>query len=216
MVVLAGGCGGGSGAKSNGEATKSAAQVVADAQKAAVSASAVHVSGSIDDAGKPLTLDLQIVKDKGGKGTMAENGLSFDVVRVGDTAYIQGSDAFWQKFGGAAAAQLLRGRWLKGSATSGNLAALTQLTDISKLFKASLGGHGTLKNGGETTYKGQKAIAITDTTQGGTMYVSATGTPYPIALVGGKNKGAVTFDSWNKSVSISAPKDAIDIGKLGG
>ncbi len=217
MVVLAAGCGGGGGgAKSNGEATKSAAQVVADAEAAAVSAGAVHVSGSIVDAGQPLTLDLQLVKDKGGKGTMSESGLSFDLVRVGDTAYIQGSDAFWKKFGGSAAATLFHGKWLKGSATTGDLAALTQLTDISKLFKAALGGHGTLKNGGETTYQGEKAVAIKDTTKGGTLYVSATGTPYPIALVGGKSKGAVSFDSWNKSVSISTPKDAIDISKLGG
>jgi len=156
------------------------------------------------------------VKDKGGKGTMAESGLSFDLVRVGETAYIHGSDAFWKSFGGTAAATLFHGKWLKGSATTGDLAALTQLTDISKLFTAALGSHGTLKNGGETTYKGQKAVAITDTTQGGTLYVSATGTPYPIALVGGKSKGAVSFDSWNKSVSISTPKDAIDISKLGG
>ena len=48
--------------------------------------------------------------------------------------------------------------------------------------------------------------------------VAATGTPYPIAIVApnnGKN-GSIAFDEWNKTVSISAPKGAVDIGSLGG
>src|SRR5207245_508932 len=147
VVVLAAGCGGGGGgAKSNGEATKAAAQVVADAQEAAVSASSVHVSGSIVDAGKPLTLDLQIVKDKGGQGAVARSGPSLGPVAVRGTGNHPGRDGFWESFGGTAAATLFHGKWLKGSATTGDLAALTQLTDISKLFTAALGSHGTLKN----------------------------------------------------------------------
>jgi hypothetical protein len=48
--------------------------------------------------------------------------------------------------------------------------------------------------------------------------VAATGKPYPVAIAGGKKgrSGAITFDDWNKSVSLSAPRDAIDIGKFGG
>jgi hypothetical protein len=214
VAVIAAGCGGGS--KTNGEASKPPEQVLKDAKQAALSAKAVHVSGSIVDAGQPLTLDLTIVTGKGGKGEMSESHLQFEIVRVGDRAYIKGSDAFLRKFAGNAAAQLLRGKWLQGSSTQGDLKALAPLTDISKLFNGALGTHGKLQNKGETTYKGQKAVAIVDTTQGGTLYVSATGTPYPIAIEGGKNKGAVTFDNWNKTIDIVAPKGAIDMSKLAG
>jgi hypothetical protein len=214
VAVIAAGCGGGS--KSNGEASKSANQVVNDAKQAALGASAVHVVGSIVDAGQPLTLDLTIVKGKGGKGEMSESHLKFEIIRVGGTAYIKGSDEFLRKFAGSAAAALLKGKWLKGSATKGDLSALAPLTDISKLFNGALGSHGKLRNKGETTYKGHKAVAIEDTTQGGTLYVAATGTPYPIAIEGGKSKGAVTFTEWNKTASIEAPKGAIDMSKLGG
>jgi hypothetical protein len=213
VVALAGGCGGGS--KSNGEAGKSAEQVVTDAKQAALAAKAVHVSGSITDAGRPLTLDLTIVKDKGGKGTMAQSGLEFEIVRVGDTAYIRGSDAFLRRYAGPAAAQLLHGKWLKGSATSGNLAALAPLTDITRLFNGALGSHGKLRNKVETEYNGEKVVAIEDTTQGGTLYVAWSGTPYPVAIVGGKSKGAIAFDRWDESASISAPKGAIDMSALG-
>lgn len=216
FALLLAGCGS-SGAKSNGEAQKTAQQVATDALNAAVAATGVHVSGSIVSSGTPLTLDIRIVKGKGGTGEMSEQGLSFQLIRVGGKAYIKGSDAFYKKFAGAGVATLLHDKWLSGSATTGSLSSLTSLTDISKLFNGALGSHGTLKNKGETTYKGQKVVAIEDTAKGGTLYVAATGTPYPIAIVGPNNgkDGAITFDDWNKSVSISAPKGAVDVGSLG-
>jgi hypothetical protein len=75
--------------------------------------------------------------------------------------------------------------------------------------------HGALSNKGETTYKGQKVVAIKDLTNGGTLYVAATGTPYPIAIIAPKN-GSIAFDEWNKTISITAPKGAVDVGSLGG
>jgi hypothetical protein len=212
LVVAAAGCGG---SKSNGEAGASAGQVVLDARAAALDAKAVHVSGAITDAGRPLTLDLTIVRGGGGKGTMSESGLQFEIVRVVDTAYIRGSDAILRRFAGPAAAQLLHGKWLKGSATSGNLRALAPLTDIVKLFDGALGSHGKLRNKGETEYDGQKVVAIEDATKGGTLYVAARGTPYPVAIVGGKGRGKLVFDRWNESASIEAPKGAIDMSALG-
>jgi hypothetical protein len=212
LAPVAAGCGGGS--KSNGEAAKPAGQVLLDAKESALGAKAVHVSGSITEAGKPITLDLTLVKGVGGQGAMSESKLTFDIVRIGDTAYIRGSDAFLRRFAGAAGALLLRGKWLQGSATRGELAALAPLTDIAKLFNGALGSHGKLRNEGETTYKGQKAVAITDSTRGGTLYLAADGPPYPLAIVG-KDRGAVVFDNWGEPAAIEAPKGAIDLGKLG-
>jgi hypothetical protein len=212
LVALAG-CGGGS--KSNGEAKKTAEQVVKDAQQAAVQASSVHVSGHITDNGTPLTLDLTIVKGKGGKGTMSEGGATFQLIRVGSTAYIKGSDAFWRKFGGAAVVALLHNRWVKGSATSGQLAALTPLTDSSKLFGSAMNQHGKLVSKGETTYQGQKVVEIDDTTEGGKLYVAAQGTPYPVALAGNSQQGNLQFDQWGASADVTAPKGALDLSKLG-
>jgi hypothetical protein len=206
------GCGGG-GSKSNGEASKPAAQVVADAQAAAANASIVHVTGAGRDNGRPLKLDLWVGKAKA-KGTIVENGLSFQIVRVGDIAYVKGSDAFLKQFAGAAAATLLHGRWLKGSVTKGELSALATLTDLHTFFKGILGQHGKIENKGETTFNGQKVVEIRDTTQSGSLYVAATGTPYPLGLAGGKQQGNVDFGDWNASETIVAPKGAIDLSKL--
>ena len=213
VAVLAAGCGGGG--KGNGEAEKPPNEVVTDAQNAATAAKAVHVAGAIVDNGVPLTLDLWLVKGTGGKGSMAQQSLRFEIMRVGDKTYIKGSEAFLRRFAGAAGAALLRGKWLEGSATKGQLAALAPLTDIAKLFDSALASHGTLRNRGETEYRDQKVVAIKDITRGGTLYVAAEGTPYPVAIVGGQERGEIRFDHWNETVSIEAPKDAVDLSKFG-
>ena len=100
----------------------------------------------------------------------------------GNEVYINGTTAFWQKFAGNAAAQLLFGKWIKAPA-SGQLATLATLTDLQKLFNQLLSSHGQLAKGSITTVRGQRVIAVKDTANGGTLYVATTGTPYPIEVV---------------------------------
>lgn len=213
---LVAGCG--SGQNGNGEASKSPAQVLHDAQTAAASASSAHVSGNIDSAGTKIGLDLSTARGKGAKGSMSTNGASFDLVRVGDTVYIRGSDAFLKQNGGAVAAQLLHGKWLKASATTGRFGSLGPLTSIAVLLGKISSNHGKLVNDGETTFHGAKVVRIRDTSDNSKFYVAATGKPYPVALVGGKasEAGTIDFGGWNKHVTLTAPNGAIDLSKLGG
>jgi len=211
-AILLAGCGGSAG--TNGEASKSPSQILSDVKQAAVGASSVRIAGNIVSSATPISLDLTLVKGKGATGSVTEKGLGFKLIRIGNEIYIQGSDAFLKHFAGAAAS-LLKGKWLKASATTGQLASLAQLTDSDKLFAQIKNSNGKLTNKGETTYNGQKAVEI-DSSKGDKLYVAATGTPYPLALVRpGKNKGAITFGNWNASVSLAAPKGAIDISQLG-
>lgn len=208
------GCGG-SGSKSNGEASKAPAQVLVDMKDAAHGASAVHISGHLVTGGTPVSVDIRIVRGKGGEGELTENGASFRLVRIGDKAYVLGSDAFYTKLAGAATAQIMHGKWLQGSATQGDFASLVPLTDIDRLMTGITSSHGTLHNDGETTFAGRKVVAIRDSTQGGTLYVAAAGRPYPVAITaGGKDSGTLSFDRWDEKTSIEAPKGAVDVSKL--
>ena len=217
-AVLLAGCGSSKKAPAaNDEASKPPAQVLTDAKSAATQASSAHVAGSIRSSGAPITIDLSTARNKGAKGSMSTNGLSFDLVRIGDTLYIRGSDAFLKHFAGAAAARLLHGKWLKASATHGRLRSLAPLTSLAALFGGITTHHGRLVNDSKSTYKGQPVVVIRDTSDNSRLYVAATGKPYPVALVGSKKQpGTITFGDWNKSVSLSAPSGAIDISKFGG
>ena len=125
---------------------------------------------------------------------------------------MRGSTAFWRTFASAAAAQLLHDKWLKGSATKQPFVAFAQFMSIDALVSEAFKGHGKLTNLGERTYKGEKVVAIRDSKDGSIFYVAATGKPYPVAASGG---GSISFTDWNKQVSISAPKGAVNIDSLG-
>jgi hypothetical protein len=217
LLLLAAGCGGGGGSKSNGVADKSASEILAASKQAANKAGSVHFFGSIVEEGTPLKVDIRIEGTKGGTGSMTIQGSHVDIIRVGSQAYIKGSSQFYKQVAGAAAAQLLKGKWLKGSATKGDLASLAALTSMDKLFAAALKPGGTISKGKETTVDGQKVIEL-KSSDGGSLYVATTGEPYPvqIAQVTGTSTGSVHFDEWNAAVNVTAPQNSLDISKLNG
>jgi hypothetical protein len=238
-VLFAAGCGGSNGggnggsSQESGLAAESASAVVADASKAAQDASSFHMAGTIHSSSggvfgsNAVELDLSIVRGKGATGSVtAAGGAKVDLIVAGNSGYMRASSAFWKHFakqqGGSAAASfaatLFGDKWLKFPANNKQFQALTSPAKANSIFKSLTSNHGKLENQGEKTYKGQSVVAITDTTKGGTLYVAATGTPYPVALTktGGKSSGALTFDEWNQPVTLTAPKGALDLSQFGG
>jgi hypothetical protein len=204
-------CGGSS---DNSIASKSPDEIFNAANHAIVRASSVHISGSLVSGGLPVSLDLNLASGKGGTGRMSESGLTFRIIAVGNNIYIQGTPAFWAHFGGPAVARRLAGKWLKAPG-SGQFASVSALTNMQELFNRLLQSHGVLKKNGTTTVNGQKAVAVTDTTQGGTLYVAATGQPYPIEVVKrGVGGGQITFDRINQPVQLTPPANALDLSQL--
>src|SRR2546423_7928300 len=107
-VLLCGalaGCGGSSGG--NGIASKSPAQIVAAARAAALNASAVHVSGRIVSGGSPITLDMDLIAPRGGRGTLTDNRLRLRLIQIGGNLYIKSSAAVFTAIARSAAAQPL-------------------------------------------------------------------------------------------------------------
>jgi hypothetical protein len=214
LASILAGCGGSS-SSGNGVESKSADQIVEAAKAASAQAKSVHINGTIRSSGKPVSLDMELLAGKGGKGKISQEGFTIQLIQVNGAVYINGSTAFYNHVGGAAAAQLLQGKWLKAPSNSGELASLAELTNLSKLIDTALASHGKLAKGTATTIEGTKAIAINDTSKGGTLYVAATGTPFPLEIAkSGAESGKVVLDRWDQPVSLSAPAGAIDIGKL--
>jgi hypothetical protein len=219
LIAALAGCGGSSSSSSsasgNGIADKSPTDILAATKVASDAATTVHVSGSIVSDGSPITLDMNLLAGKGGRGQLSESGLSFELIQVGKTVYIKGSPAFYKHIGGTAAAQLLDGKWLKAPASDSDFASLSQLTDLRQLVDQTLASHGSLTKAGTSTIAGQKVVGVTDKTKGGTLYIAATGQPYPVEITkAGSGGGKITFDRWNKTVTLAAPANAIDVAQL--
>jgi hypothetical protein len=215
IAVAIAGCGGSSSSSGNGVADKTPEEILAATKTASDKATSVHVSGSIVSEKSPITLDMNLLAGKGGRGKLSESGLPFELIQVGGSVYIKGSAAFYKHIGGSAAAQLLQGKWLKAPSSDANFASLSQLTDLRQLVDQTLTSHGSLKKTATTTINGQKVIGVTDTTKGGTLYIATTGKPYPIEISkGGSGGGKITFDRWNSTVTLAAPANAIDVAQL--
>ncbi len=211
MAVAA--CGGG-GAAGNGVAAKAPNAIVDEANNAIAHASSVHVAGSISNSNVPLTLDLELVSGRGGSGELSEGGLTFRVITVGPSVYIQGTPAFWSHFAGAKVARTLDGKWLKASA-SGQFAPIAALTNMQELFGKVLLVHGALKKVGTTTLNGRQVVGVRDSKAGGILYVAATGKPYPVEVVKrGTGAGRIVFDRINGPVNLAPPAHFRDLSQL--
>ncbi|HWD84522.1 MAG TPA: hypothetical protein VG321_02145 [Solirubrobacteraceae bacterium] len=210
VTLAVAGCGGGS-TPPSGVASKAPGQILAAASRAIEAANSVHVVGSVVDNGIHVRLNLHLARGRGGEGEVSENGLGFALISTGKVLYIQGSDAFWTHFGGANAAKLFHGKWLKAP-DSGQFGTLGSLATTHGLVGQLLSKHGKLVRSGRTTVDGQPAVGVVDRTQGGTLFVATTGRPYPLEIVKrGTNGGYVKFTDFNQPVKVTPPSKSISL-----
>jgi hypothetical protein len=214
LAVLAAlaGCGGSSGSSGSGISSEAPQKILNDSLAAANGLKSVHAAGTIHSGGQQVGIDLQLVGGVGGSGQITMGGLTFKLVGINHYAYLQAPPSVWQKAGApAATAQLLHGKWLRTPAT-GQFASVAKLTDIHQLFAQLLSQHGkTLKKGGVSTVAGHQVVAVNDSGKG-TLYVSATGKPYPVELVkNGSDGGKIDFDNFNAAVKLAAPSNTINL-----
>jgi len=190
-------------------------QWVAESVAAADAATSVHVTGAMTESGQHVSLDLRLVAGKGGSGRIVLGKQRIDIIRLGRFAYFHVGAAFWRQYGGAVAAGLFAGRWVKVSSSTPGFASFTSLTDMRRLFAGILTGHGTLSVGGTGTIAGRPAVGIVDTSKdGGTLWIASRGTPYPLRLTQTGGPGYISFDAWNAATRLAAPTSSIDLSKL--
>jgi len=221
-AALIAACGGSSpetnNAASNGVASKPAAAIVSAAYSAVAQSKSAHISGVVRSEKQTITLDIDVLTGRGGKGSMSINGLSFELISLGSRFYFKASSAFWQHYGGAGAAALFKGKWLQASASTSEFKSFAQLTNPHDLFQSLLhtGGDELVKTG-ISTVDGQRVIGVHDQTQGGTLYVATVGKPYPIEIEkSGSSGGRISINDFDETVSIAAPAGAISLSELKG
>ena len=121
---------------------------MSDSREAANGLKSVHAAGTINSGNQHIAIDMQLVGGVGGRGKISVNGLSFQLVGLNHYAYMQAAPAVWRQAGApAAAAQRLKGKWLRTPAT-GQVASIARLTDIHQLFGQLLTQRGRKVNRG--------------------------------------------------------------------
>lgn len=201
----------------HGLAARSPQAIVAASTQAIERVHSVQVTGSVNDASPrdEIRFELRLVNGRGAVGSLSEHGLAFRLVTLGNVAYVHGTPAFWQQFGGAAVAAQLQGRWLRAPAGHGAFASFAALTDVHRLLASLLSGHGALTRGMTSTVDGQHVIAVHDASRQGTLYVATSGSPYPIRIVNGSSDGGrIDFSRFDAPVALRAPTRSVSIFHL--
>lgn len=210
LALAVAGCGGSS---------PSPQQILGNAVKAADSASSLHITGDVPSNGQRIGIDLWVAKDKGATGSLTLGGQKVQLIIVGKDGYMNGPAAFWTKFSGsygALIARALAGKWLKFPVGTPQFQPIVAFASPKALFdRLQSGADSCLRNDGKQTYQGQTVIALNDGAKNGTLYVAATGTQYPVAVVkGGSGGGAINFGGWNQPVTPTAPTNVVTFSQL--
>jgi hypothetical protein len=207
-------CGGGS--SGNGEAAKKGPQVAADAANALEQAGAAHLKGNVTEQGQSGDVDLQL-QGTDVSGTITLGGQKVQLISTGGKIYAKAPAAFWSSFGAPESiAGQLDGQWVivpGEAASSFDTFTLKGLAD--SLRKPS---DGSIKDAVTTTSLDKQLVVVVSQTDGSTLDVAATGTPYPLKATdkGGDSPGTLTFSGFGKKTTITAPANALDLSTLGG
>lgn len=217
------GCSGDPDEGTNGVGKLSAAKIQSRTTAAAKSADTVRLSGTVVSNGRTYKLDMRLAEN-GGTGSVASEGATFRLLRVGEHLFLKADKEFWDHEDGqggnggpdAAAADKLDGMYLKVPAGDPAYQRFSGFTDKDVLLDGLLTLHGDLSKDGRHEQSGIRTVRIAgDGGSGGTLDVSLEGTPYPLLLVRAGGAGTIRFTDWGKAFPLKEPsdKEVVDYGK---
>jgi hypothetical protein len=167
-------------AGSNGEWSRSGAQILADGRASLLSARSVHLSGTIVTGER--TDDYDITEGPhSAVGRITADGAPVGIRVVGPDVYLQGR-RFFTTLAGPEAGARIGERWVRASLDDPQLArfAALRLSSLAGLFTTT--GHGGVDKGATSSRNG---VALGTLHAGGgtiTITVALDGAPYPQSL----------------------------------
>jgi hypothetical protein len=190
----------------NGVAALSAEEILGRSKAALAAAEYVRITGSADDAGSRITVDMRYGPERA-VGTFIVDGLRLDLSRVGNAVYLKAGRDFWTEYADARVAKLIGGKSVRATLDDERFVDLSGLTDLKASAYDFLDLGGPLTRGAARTEAGRPVIEVIDSSDdGGTLYVATDGEPYPLSVRSASDK--VTFTDYGKEVTVSAPAAA--------
>jgi hypothetical protein len=195
------------------EASKTAAQILADMRAAAASPNeTVHVVGTFKQKDQTIDLDVHSAGAARGYGTLRLKNYSMRIVVVNSTAYFTGSAGFWRASGAPARrARALAGKWVQTSASTPEFKQIAQLVLLDQLARQLKPTGTAVKVRGVTDVNGTPAVAVRDSSDGSLLYVAVRGPVLPLRVTGPHGQGAINFTGYGKPVTVTAPHAAISV-----
>ncbi|MFD6174811.1 hypothetical protein [Streptomyces coeruleorubidus] len=203
-----------------------AKEIAEKAIDASRNADSFRISGQgVNNVGD-YRIDVSVGKQGDCRGTDVTDDRSAQFIKIGDTTYTSGNDAFWSNYAKwwdsddqseQRMVETMQDRWLKAPAGADAL-ALSEWCDVDYWHETVK--TGGLKKTGTAEIDGQSAITLTNEQTGVTdrYYVATEGQPYFLKYTssGGDYPFESTLKDYNKPIDIKAPPadDVIDLNRL--
>ncbi|MGP4026248.1 hypothetical protein [Actinomadura sp. 3N407] len=194
---------GSSAATSNGVEKLAAAEILDRARKATASAKSLRMRGRLEEGSRPFTLDFRYAGKTKATGWFKQGEERVEIIRIGDTVYLKGNDAFWKSIGGKGAVQLFTGKYLKTTADNADFEQLAAFTDRSSLLNEVLKAVPQWERGKTGTAGGVPAVALTSAA-GDQIQIATRGRPYVLSLDGGP-ENRLEYLAYDQPVDVRRP-----------
>jgi hypothetical protein len=186
---------------------------------AARGASAVRVSGTVTGDGQTYRLDVRLGED-GCVGEVSTEGMTFELLRLGEDLYIQADEAFWESGGipeelESDPAEKLDGKYVRVAPEDPAYEQLAGFTEMDVLLDGLLALEGERQTGDRGEVADVRTIRVTAAGgRGGSMDVALVGEPYPLRVQRGGGAGELLMDDWDQDFELHAPpeEEIVDYG----
>jgi hypothetical protein len=195
-----------SGSSSSSLKGLSGAEVLGKAKTSFTGATSVHVVlRAKGDSGEAVGYDVRYAKGKGASGTVNAGTGEIKLLAIGTDLYFTGDAKALAQFGATGAA----GTWFKTTSSSPVGAALTELTDVTKLADQIFKPSGAVEVVDGKDVDGKATVGLLDKgAEGGTLYVASEGETYPLLIeppAAKKDQGEARFSEYGAPVELTPP-----------
>ncbi|MFG1819957.1 hypothetical protein ACGFIF_39800 [Kribbella sp. NPDC049174] len=188
-----------------------AQQILKKAGAAVRAAVSVRVRGplAVED-GPPMAIDVGMT-NAGSSGTITMDGAALEVLVIGQTAYVQPSDAYWRQTvkPKSAADKLIkqtRGRWIKAKLTDEGFGQTASFASKATFFDSTFDGDHAVRKVGPRTIGGILCVGLGKDGEG-IAWLDA-GTARLIQLDQPAPTASITFTEYDQVKAPKAPPKA--------
>jgi hypothetical protein len=193
---------------------RSASAIVTQMKAAVRGASSMHMDGRLTDSGKPVGLNVSVLRDGGLNGTITQNSVPLSLIGADGKVYVKATRAFLAELNATAVCSIMCGKWVQMSGSQAD--QLTGSLSMDSLTKSLTTELPSFQKTGMTTVGGQQAVVL-KASDGSTLDVAAQGKAYPLRVVAPSGRpGSVIFSQWDKVPAPSPPpsSEVINLDKL--
>jgi len=193
---------------------RSASAIITQMKAAVRGASSMHMDGRLTDSGKPVGLNMSLLRGGSMSGTITQNSVPLSLIGANSKIYVKATRPFLEELHAESVCSLMCGKWVQMSGPEAS--QLTGSLSMANLTKSLTSGLPSFRKNGMTTVGGQQAVEL-KASNGSILDVAAQGKPYPLRVVAPAGRqGSVRFSQWD---NVPAPKpppssEVINLGKL--